>query len=57
MKAMKKLSYKALAIVMLSVFTLTSCFDDDVSDNFFNDDLRLNLTRPHSIQIMYARCL
>ena len=38
MKAMKKLSYKALAIVMLSVFTLTSCFDDDVSDNFFNDD-------------------
>lgn len=34
---MKKTSYKAFAILLLSVFTLTGCFDDDVADNIFND--------------------
>lgn len=34
---MKKISYKAFAILLLSIFTLTGCFDDDVADNIFND--------------------
>lgn len=38
---MKKISYKAFAILLLSVFTLTGCFDDDVADNIFNDQAQV----------------
>lgn len=42
---MKKISYKAFAILLLSVFTLTGCFDDDVADNIFNDQSQVEFDR------------
>lgn len=51
---MKKISYNALAILLLSVFTLTGCFDDDVADNIFNDQPQVEFNQTAS-NVNYVR--
>lgn len=51
---MKKKSYKVLAILLLSVFTLTGCFDDDVADNIFNDQPQVEFNQTAS-NVNYVR--
>lgn len=51
---MKKMTIKVLALLFVSVFTLTGCFDDDVADNLFNDDPQVEFNET-SFNVNYVR--
>lgn len=51
---MKNISYKAFAILLLSVFTLTGCFEDDVEENLFNDQSQVEFNQT-ATNVNYVR--
>ena len=53
---MKKITIKALAILFVSVFTFTGCFEDDVDENLFNDNPQVEFNQT-SFNVNYVRAV
>lgn len=51
---MRKINFYTLAILLLSVFTLTGCFDNDVDDNIFNDQPQVEFSQI-ALNVNYVR--